>query len=61
MFARNILIFHSGALGDFVQTWPLGLALGRLYPQSRVIFVTQKQKGLLAEKALAAALLQVAL
>src|SRR5271156_5593171 len=50
MLARNILIFHSGALGDFVQTWPLGLALGRLYPQSRVIYVTQRQKGLLAEK-----------
>jgi heptosyltransferase III len=52
MLARNILIFHAGALGDFVQTWPLGLALGRLYPQSRVIFVTQRQKGLLAEKVL---------
>jgi heptosyltransferase III len=51
MLPRNILIFHAGALGDFVQTWPLGLALGRLYPQSRVIFVTQRQKGLLAEKA----------
>lgn len=52
MLPRNILIFHAGALGDFVQTWPLGLALGRLYPQSRVIFVTQRQKGLLAEKLL---------
>jgi len=52
MLARNILIFHSGALGDFIQTWPLGLALGRLYPQSRVIYVTQRQKGLLAEKVL---------
>jgi heptosyltransferase-3 len=52
LFPRNVLIFHSGALGDFVQTWPLGLALGRLYPQSRVIYVTQRQKGLLAERAL---------
>jgi len=52
MLLRNVLIFHSGALGDFVQTWPLGLALGRLYPQSRVIYVTQRQKGLLAEKVL---------
>src|SRR5580693_10240067 len=52
MLLRNVLIFHSGALGDFVQTWPLGLALGRLYPQSRVIYVTQRQKGLLAERAL---------
>jgi hypothetical protein len=52
MFSRNILIFHAGALGDFVQTWPLGLALGRLYPQSRVIYVTQRQKGVLVEKVL---------
>jgi ADP-heptose:LPS heptosyltransferase len=52
MLPRNILIFHAGALGDFIQTWPLGLALGRLFPQSRVIYVTQRQKGLLAEKLL---------
>src|SRR5580704_1478359 len=52
MLPRNILIFHAGALGDFIQTWPLGLALGRLHPQSRVIFITQKQKGVLAEKLL---------
>jgi hypothetical protein len=52
MFSRNVLIFHSGALGDFVQTWPLGLALGRLYPQSRVIYVTQRSKGVLVEKVL---------
>jgi ADP-heptose:LPS heptosyltransferase len=49
---RNILIFHAGALGDFVRSWPLGVALGRLYPQSRVIYVTHKQKGDLAEKLL---------
>jgi hypothetical protein len=49
---RNIFIFHAGALGDFIHTWPLGLALGRLCAQSRIIYVTQKQKGLLAEKAL---------
>jgi ADP-heptose:LPS heptosyltransferase len=52
MLPRNILIFHAGALGDFIQTWPLGLALGRLFPQSRVIYITQRQKGLLAEKLL---------
>jgi heptosyltransferase III len=49
---RNVLIFHSAALGDFVLTWPLALALSRLYPQSRVIYVTQRQKGLLAEAVL---------
>jgi ADP-heptose:LPS heptosyltransferase len=49
---RNVLIFHAGALGDFILSWPLGLALGRLYPQSRVIFVTQRQKGDLAERVL---------
>jgi ADP-heptose:LPS heptosyltransferase len=52
MLLRNVLIFHAAALGDFVLTWPLGLALGRLYPQSRVMYISQKQKGLLAEKIL---------
>jgi ADP-heptose:LPS heptosyltransferase len=52
MLRRNVLIFHAGALGDFIQTWPLGLALGRVFPQSRVIFVTHSAKGALAEKAL---------
>jgi ADP-heptose:LPS heptosyltransferase len=49
---RNVLIFHLGALGDFVLTWPVALALGRLYPQSRVFYVTHGGKGQLAEKAL---------
>jgi len=52
MLLRNVLIFHTGALGDFLQTWPLGLALGRLYPQSRVIYITHGEKGALAENAL---------
>lgn len=47
---RNILIFHGGALGDFVLSWPLALALGRLYPQSRVFYVTAAGKGKLAER-----------
>lgn len=51
-FKRNVLIFHSGALGDFVLSWPLAMAAGRLFAQSRVFYVTSKQKGLLAEKAL---------
>jgi ADP-heptose:LPS heptosyltransferase len=49
---RNVLVFHLGALGDFVLTWPLALALGRLHPQSRIICVTHAQKGALAEQAL---------
>jgi ADP-heptose:LPS heptosyltransferase len=49
---RNVLVFHSGGLGDFVLTWPLGLALGRLHPQSRIIYVTQASKGALAAAAL---------
>jgi len=48
VISRNALIFHSGGLGDFVLTWPLGLALGRLHPQSRIIYVTQASKGALA-------------
>ena len=49
---RNILIFHQGALGDFVVTWPLALGLGRVFAQSRVFYVTSGQKGALAERAL---------
>lgn len=49
---RNILLFHAGALGDFVVSWPLALALARVYPQSRVFYVTQRGKGALAERVL---------
>jgi len=49
---RNVLIFHLGALGDFILTWPLTMALARIHPQSRIIYVTHGQKGKLAEKVL---------
>jgi ADP-heptose:LPS heptosyltransferase len=49
---RNILIFHAGALGDFVVTWPLALALARVHPQSRLFYVSQRGKGALAERVL---------
>src|SRR4029079_8388044 len=49
---RNILIFHAAALGDFIVTWPLALALARVDPQSGVFYVTQRTKGLLAERVL---------
>jgi hypothetical protein len=49
---RNVLIFHSGALGDFILTWPLAVTLGRLLPQSRIFYVTHGEKGKLAEKVL---------
>ena len=49
---RNIVIFHQGALGDFIVTWPLAIALARLHPQSRVFYVTHGQKGALAERVL---------
>lgn len=49
---RNILIFHQGALGDFIVTWPLALGMARVFAQSRVFYVTAGQKGALAEKAL---------
>jgi heptosyltransferase-3 len=49
---RNVLIFHLGALGDFVITWPIALTMARLFPQSRIFYVTHSQKGALAEKAL---------
>jgi heptosyltransferase-3 len=49
---RNVLIFHSGALGDFILSWPLALAFGRVFAQSRIFYVAQKGKGQLAERAL---------
>ena len=49
---RNVLIFHQGALGDFVLTWPLAMALSRVFPQSRIAYVTASQKGALAERVL---------
>lgn len=49
---RNVLIFHGGALGDFVLSFPLALALARLYPTSRVRYVCPAGKGRLAERAL---------
>jgi ADP-heptose:LPS heptosyltransferase len=49
---RNILLFHQGALGDFVLTWPIAMALARIHPQSRIFYVTQSGKGKLAERAI---------
>jgi ADP-heptose:LPS heptosyltransferase len=49
---RNVLIFHLGALGDFILTWPVALALARLHPQSRIFYVTHGDKGRLAEQVL---------
>ncbi len=49
---RNVLVLHAGALGDFVLSWPLILALSRIHPQSRIIVVTHASKGALAETAL---------
>jgi len=47
---RNVLIFHNAALGDFLMTWPLARALGRMLATSRVIYVTAADKGRLAER-----------
>lgn len=52
MLRRNVLIFHQAALGDFIVTWPLAMALSRILPQSRIIYVTHSQKGKLAERVL---------
>jgi heptosyltransferase-3 len=52
MLRRNVLIFQLGGLGDFVLTWPFAVAMGRIYPQSRIIYITHRQKGLLAERVL---------
>lgn len=52
MLRRNILIFHAGALGDFILTWPIAMACLRAFAQSRVFYVTQSEKGKLAERVL---------
>ena len=52
MLRRNILLLHNAALGDFVMTWPLAMALGRTAAQSRVFYVTAGEKGRLAQKAI---------
>ena len=52
MAGRNVFIFHSGALGDFVLTWPMILGVARTMPQCRVIVVAGADKGKLAEKVL---------
>ncbi|WP_428938215.1 glycosyltransferase family 9 protein [Fontivita pretiosa] len=52
MLRRNVLIFHQAALGDFIVTWPIAMALSRILPQSRIIYVTHSQKGALAERVL---------
>jgi ADP-heptose:LPS heptosyltransferase len=49
---RNILLFHQGALGDFVLTWPIVMALARIHPQSRIFYVTHARMGKLAERAI---------
>jgi ADP-heptose:LPS heptosyltransferase len=49
MLRRNVLIFHSGGLGDFVLSWPLALAMGRTLAQSRIYYVTGEDRGRLAE------------
>lgn len=50
MIRRNVLLFHNAALGDFVMTWPIALAIGRVLAQSRVMYVTASSKGRLAER-----------
>ena len=52
MLRRHVLIFHQAALGDFVLTWPFAVALARIFPQSRIVYVTGRDKGLLAERVL---------
>jgi heptosyltransferase III len=52
MLRRHILIFHQAALGDFIVTWPLAVALGRIFAQSRISYITHASKGQLASRIL---------
>lgn len=44
------LIFHTGALGDFVLTWPLAMALRERWSGCPVVYVTHPSKGQLADR-----------
>jgi len=44
------LIFHTGALGDFVLSWPLALALRQLRPACPIVYITHPSKGQLAAR-----------
>ena len=44
------LIFHTGALGDFVLSWPLALALRQLRPDCPIVYITHPSKGQLAAR-----------
>ena len=46
----SILIFHAGALGDFVLTFALPMALKLAYPGTAITYVTHPSKGQLAER-----------
>src|SRR5205823_3009813 len=50
MIRRHVLIFDQAALGDFVVTWPIAVALGSMFPQSRISYVTHASKGQLASR-----------
>ncbi len=47
------LVFHAGALGDFILTWPLAVALQHAYPDTDVTYITHPSKGELAARFLA--------
>jgi hypothetical protein len=49
---NTVLIFHQAALGDFLVTWPIALAVTRSMPQHRVVYVTAPSRGGLAAHAL---------
>lgn len=57
--SRPVVIVHLGPLGDFLLTWPLAQALIRLCPRSRVVYITQAQKGALARQLLGVAVSDV--
>lgn len=44
------LIFHTGALGDFVLSWPMAIALRQVWPDCPTVYVTHPSKGQLAAR-----------
>jgi len=44
----RVLLFHAGALGDFVLSWPLALAIKQWRPGCELLYITHASKGELA-------------
>ena len=50
MHCGSVLIFHAGALGDFVLTWFIARGLAKIDADREIAYVTHTEKGRLATR-----------